>query len=116
MLASILYQGNVIAWSLLAVPCGVDDASARLSCRVGTPRDARLREGIRAFGLMVFPKQVLSRRPSRPLRDLPSCLPRLSVLLQDLDTMGKKDEDALDTMEGGSGRNGGSNANDARIV
>ncbi|CAM9422932.1 unnamed protein product [Scytosiphon promiscuus] len=35
---------------------------------------------------------------------------------QDLDTMGKKDEDALETMEGGSSRNGGINGNEARIV
>ncbi|CAM9670968.1 unnamed protein product [Pylaiella littoralis] len=34
----------------------------------------------------------------------------------DLDMMGKKDEDALGAMEGGSNRNGSINANEARVV
>ena len=35
---------------------------------------------------------------------------------QDLDVMGKKDEDALESMEGGKHRNGGFGANQAWIV
>ncbi|CAM9376033.1 unnamed protein product [Ectocarpus sp. 12 AP-2014] len=38
------------------------------------------------------------------------------VPTQDLDMMGKKDEDALDSMEGGTSRDGGMNANESRIV
>lgn len=37
-------------------------------------------------------------------------------LMQDLDMAGKKDEDALELMEGGKHRNGGFSANQARIV
>lgn len=39
------------------------------------------------------------------------------MYLQDLDIVGKKDEDALEAMEGGGLRNGNmNNANEARIV
>lgn len=38
------------------------------------------------------------------------------LMLQDLDMMGKKHEDALDSMEGGASRDGGMNANESRIV
>lgn len=36
--------------------------------------------------------------------------------MQDLDIMGKKDEDALESMEGGGNRNGDLSANQARVV
>lgn len=41
---------------------------------------------------------------------------RVACQPQDLDMMGKKDEDALGAMEGGSNRNGSINANEARVV